>query len=115
MKQIFILFLAASLLGCQTEQSDVVTRVGFLAEQIMQHPILPSGQQDQFYFDVGDEPGSMNQIIVIYPAGMEIPTETGRRVELTGIIESISFTDGKVGDAGYSNEALTLHKWRYLD
>lgn len=122
MKQIAILGFAMFLAGCVTDQptpqADVVTRVGFLAEQVMQHPIVAGGlekKQDQFYFDIGDKPGSMNQIIVVYPVGMKIPTEIGRKVELTGTIESISFKGGKVGNSGYSNDILTLQSWRYLD
>ena len=46
---------------------------------------------------------------------MKIPTELGRKIELTGTLESISFTGGKVGESRYSNDILTLHNWRYLD
>ena len=123
MKRIATVLLAATLAGCATEnlkpQADVVARVGFLAEQVMQHPIvtiaLPGEEQDQFYFDLGDKPGSVKQIIVVYPLGMKIPTELGRKIELTGTLESISFTGGKVGESVYSNDILTLHNWRYLD
>jgi len=121
MKQIVVLVFVASLLGCAkkqpSQQAGVVTRVGFLAEEVMQHPIVAGGleeKQEQFYFDIGEKPKSMNQIIVVYPVGMKIPTAIGRKIELTGTIESISFKGGKVGNAGYSNDVLTLQGWKYM-
>lgn len=120
-KYIKILVLAAVITGCTTDKStmppDSVIRIGFLAEEITQHPIVASGieeRQDQFYFDLEDGPWEKGQIIVVYPVGMKIPTETGRRVKLTGSVEHISFKGGKVGNAGYSNDVFTLQSWKYM-
>jgi hypothetical protein len=121
MKYIMILMLAAVIAGCTTDKSamppDSIHRIGFLAKDIMQHPIVAGGleeKQDQFYFDLEDGPWEKGQIIVVYPVGMKIPTETGRRIKLTGSIEHISFKGGKVGNAGYSNDVFTLQSWKYL-
>ena len=120
-KYIMLLVLSAVLAGCTTWKSampsDSIIRIGFLAEEIMQHPIVAGGldeEQDQFYFDLEDGPWEKGQIIVVYPMGMKIPTEVGRRIKLIGTIEHISFTGGKVGDARYSNDVFTLQKWQYL-
>lgn len=119
MKQIIIFFMAV-MTGCTSHppatQTDIVTRVGFLAELIMQHPIVVSSTHEkQFYFDLGERPRSMHQIIVIYPIGMEIPTDSSRQIELTGTIRHISLKGGKVGDGRYSNDILTLKSWQYLE
>ena len=98
---------------------DGVTRVGFLAEMQLQHPIVsgggPESTTDQFYFDLGDEPRSMNQIIVVHPVAIEPPRERGRKIELSGSVEEFSFEGGGVGKMGYRNEVLTLRSWRYLE
>jgi hypothetical protein len=100
--------------------SNVVTRVGFLSEEVMQHPILahPSlngEEESQFYFDIGDKPNSMRQIIVVHPAGTNVPTERGRKIELKGTSDRISFSGGKVGRSTYENEVFHLQSWRYLN
>jgi hypothetical protein len=101
--------------------TNVVIRIGFLAEEVSQHPIVvaPSidgtEQEAQFYFDVGEKPGTMNQIIVVYPVKMKIPTERGRKIELKGTADRISLTGGKVGTSRYENEVFHLQSWQYLD
>ena len=99
--------------------SNVVVRVGFLAKEVTQHPILaePSWNgegESQFYFDAGERPVS-TQIIVVHPAKMKIPTDRGRKIELKGTADRISFTGGKVGESRYENEVFHLQSWRYLE
>jgi|GEM_PF-3167836 len=98
--------------------TNVVSRIGFLSEQVSQHPIVPSidgtEQEAQFYFDVGEKPGTMNQIIVVYPVTMKIPTEQGRKIELTGQADRISITGGKVGNSRYENEVFRLQSWKFV-
>lgn len=99
----------------------VVTRVGYLAEDVMQHPLMAapsldgSEEEAEFYFDIGEKPRSMRQIIVVHPAKMRIPTERGRKIELKGTADRISFTGSKVGKAGYENEVFHLQSWKDLD
>ena len=120
-KYIMVFMLAAVIAGCTTDKSampsDSIIRIGFLAEEVMQHPIIAGDledEQDQFYFDLEDGPWEKGQIIVVYPVGMKIPTKTGQRIKLTGSVEHISFEGGKVGNARYSNEVFTLQSWKYL-
>jgi len=123
-----ILLLAATsaLAGPVTNKTyvvgtNVVTRTGHLAVDVMQHPIMASPSIDgsdeeaEFYFDVGDKPGSGNQIIVVHPKEVNIPTEQGRKIELKGTAARISFKGGKVGNAGYENEVFHLQSWRYSE
>jgi hypothetical protein len=116
-----VFMLSAVVAGCTTTKSempsDSIIRIGFLAEEVMQHPIVAGGlaeKPDQFYFDLEDGPWERGQIIVVYPMEMKIPTEVGRRIKLIGSVEHISFKGGKVGDAGYSNDVFTLQSWKYL-
>jgi hypothetical protein len=100
--------------------TNVVVRIGFLAEDVMQHPIiaepsLGSEEQKQFNFDVGQKSDSMRQIIVVYPSKMKIPTEKGRKIELKGTADHISFKGGKGGKTGYENEVFNLQLWKYLE
>lgn len=57
----------------------------------------------------------MNQIIVVYPAKMKIPTEQGRKIGLTGTTDRISITGGKVGKSRYENEVFRLQSWKYVE
>jgi hypothetical protein len=101
--------------------TNVVSRIGFLSEQVSQHPIVATPsidgteQKAQFYFDVGEKPGTMNQIIVVYPVTIKIPTEQGRKIELTGQADRISITGGKVGTSRYENEVFRLQSWKYVE
>lgn len=101
--------------------TNVAIRIGFLSEQVSQHPIVAAPsidgteQEAQFYFDVGEKPGTMNQIVVVYPVSMKIPTEQGHKIELTGKADRISITGGKVGNSRYENEAFRLHSWKYVE
>lgn len=101
--------------------TNVVTRVGFLAVDILQHPIMAtpsidgSVEEAEFYFDVGDKPDPGRQIIVVHPKTMRIPTEQGRKIELKGTADRISFKGGKVGNAGYENEVFHLQSWKYRE
>ncbi len=100
------------------DETNLVTRVGFLAEDVLQHPIVPGSlfepEQSQFYFDVGAQSNVMQQIIVTYAVGTKIPSEHGRKIELTGI-SSIFTVGGKPHTKGeYSNEVISLRKWKYL-
>lgn len=118
-KKIFLLVILAFLIGCVTKKTDdnnVVTRVGFLSTQIMQHPIVssPMNKQKQFYFDIGEKPNSQKQIIIVYKEGMEIPRERGKKIELKGIESNISL-GGKTGKNTYKNKKITLKSWKYLD
>ena len=98
--------------------TNVVIRVGYLAEDVMQHPIVAGPPIEkgggQFYFDIGDKPRSMKQIIVVYADKMKIPTERRRKIELKGTADHISFTGGKVRNSGYENEVFQLQSWRYV-
>ena len=118
----FTAMLAVFLAGCTTEapdpQSEVVTRIGNIPEDVMQHPIvaesLSGEKQDQFYFDVDDRLNPVRQIIVVYPDGMAIPSEPGRKIELKGTISTFA-VGGETGTRGeYKNEVLNLHNWKYL-
>jgi len=86
----------------------------------MQHPLDVAFDSrmmkpmSQFYFDVGDKTGTMNQIIVTYPDGMAIPTEHGRKIELKGTATAISLGGKPKTKGSYSNEVLALESWRYL-
>ena len=100
--------------------TNVVTRVGYLAEDIMQHPVMTvpsidgSKGEAQFYFDIGEKPMQTHQIIVVHPLKLNIPTERGRKIELKGTVDRISFKGGKAGNTGYENEVFHLQSWRYL-
>ena len=97
----------------------ITTRIGFLADNVMQHPLmfepLTGKRQPQFYFDVGDNSNSMNQIIVTYPDGMAIPTEHGKKIELKGTGTTISLGGKPKTKGSYSNGVLALESWRYVD
>jgi hypothetical protein len=101
--------------------TNIVTRTGYLAMDVMQHPLMAAQSIDgreeegEFYFDVGDKHGSGNQIIVVHPKKMKIPTEQGRKIELKGTADKISFQGGKVGNAGYENEVFHVQSWKYLE
>lgn len=101
--------------------TNVVTRTGFLAVDVLQHPIMAtpsidgSEEEAEFYFDVGDTSDPGRQIIVVHPKSMKIPTERGRKIELKGTADRIAFKGGKVGNAGYGNELFHLHSWKYLE
>ena len=119
---IAVVALLLFFVGCMDQAplvGEPITRVGFLAEMELQHPIISGGvlktSTGQFYFDLGDEPGSMNQIIVLYSVKMAVPTERGRRIELSGSVEELSFEGGREGKMSYRNEVLTLRSWRYLE
>lgn len=102
-------------------ETNVVIRIGFLSEQVSQHPIVAAPSIDgtekeaQFYFDIGEKPGTMNQIIVVYPVKTKIPTEQGRKIELKGTADRISITGGKVGNSRYENEVFHLQSWKYVE
>jgi hypothetical protein len=122
MKRITIVLFAALLAGCvtnrPTSQDNVVTRIGFLAEEIMQHPNIAieisQAVSEQFYLDLGNKPRSIKQIIVVYPVGMKIPSEIQRKIELKGTVRTVVF-GGKPGSkSSYKNEVLSLHSWKYL-
>lgn len=118
MRTLLLVLLLVSVTGLFAEpKAEETKRVGYLAEQIQQHPIVtsPLAKQKQFYFDVGEKPGSGKQIIVVYPEKMNIPTEKGRQLELSGTVQEISL-GGKPGTKrSYKNEVLTLKRWRYLE
>jgi hypothetical protein len=101
--------------------TNLVTRVGFLSDFVMQHPVLsgPSIEDEdssrQFYFDLGEKPNSMNQIIVVHPTKMSVPTDKKMKIELKGTSDQISFSGGKVGESTYRNEVFQLHSWKYLE
>jgi len=108
------------------EEKKVVARIGFLAEEVGQHPVIgPSAFLDesgkvivkeikQFYFNVGEKRGSNRQIIVTYPPDMKIPTIPGRKIELRGTLDSIDL-GGEPGTKGsYGNDVLRLQSWKYL-
>ena len=121
--KMFTAMLAVFLAGCTTEtpesQNEVVTRIGNLPEDVMQHPIvaesLSGEKQDQFYFDVDDRKNPVRQIIVVYPDGMAIPTESGRKIKLKGTVSTFA-VGGVPGTRGeYTNEVLDLRNWEYLE
>jgi hypothetical protein len=96
--------------------SEYDTRVGYLPEFVGQHPIMaPMSTHDQFYFDIGEKPGSFNQIIVAYPKDMKIPTEEGRKIELKGLESSFSLGGKRGTKEGYGNRLLHLRSWKYVD
>jgi len=108
------------------EKKKVVARIGFLAEEVGQHPVIgPSAFLDesgkvivkeikQFYFNVGEKRGSNRQIIVTYPPDMKVPTIPGRKIELRGTLDSIDL-GGEPGTKGsYGNDVLRLQSWKYL-
>jgi hypothetical protein len=95
--------------------SEYVTRVGYLPEFVGQHPIMAPITHDQFYFDIGEKPGSFNQIIVVYPKDMKIPTEEGRKIELKGLESSFSLGGKRGTKEGYGNRLLHLRSWKYVD
>jgi len=119
--KIFTAMLAVFLAGCTIEQPDpqneVVTRIGILPEDVMQHPIVTEplfGENlDQFYFDVDDSLNPMRQIIVVYPVGMTIPTERGRKIKLKGTVSTFAVGGGTGSKGEYKNEVLNLHNWKY--
>jgi len=120
--KIFTALLAVFLTGCAAEQPEpqnvVVTRIGNLSEDILQHPIVaePSfvKNRDQFYFDVDDSLTPMRQIIVVYPVGMAIPTERGRKIKLKGTVSTFG-VGGELGSKGeYKNEVFNLRNWKYM-
>ena len=95
---------------------EYVTRVGYLPEFVLQHPIMaPMSTHDQFYFDIGEKPGSFNQIIVVYPKDMKILPEEGRKIELKGLESSFSLGGKRGTKEGYGNRLLDLRSWKYVD
>ena len=69
---------------------------------------------NQFYFDSSNQRAATNQIIIIFPDGMDIPAEPGRKVELKGVVAPISLV-GRPGTKGeYSNEVLSMRSWKYV-
>ena len=128
-----MLALVACLTGCTSTpkpevEGNLVTRVGFLAESVLQHPVIlfsppvedHSGKirvekVEQFYFDLGQTPKSMRQIVVTYRPGSSVPAERCRKIELKGT-STIHSVGGKPGTKGeYKNEVLHLYSWKYLD
>ena len=108
------------------KKQKVVTRIGFLAEEVGQHPIIgPSAfleesskvivkEIEQFYFNVGNKPNANRQIIVTYPPDMKIPNILGRKIELRGTLDSIDLGGEPGTKASYGNEVLQLESWKYL-
>lgn len=111
---------------CKSSNHETEIRVGVLSEEISQHPILvfpPEIADDgsemegegQFYFGVGEPEELEGQIIVIHPAGMKIPTETGRKIELTGVSEPIDLGGDEGTKPSYQGETFHLKTWKYLE
>lgn len=124
MSRFFVLLFAAAVVACTAPQQamagpEAVRRVGFLAREAVQHPVVPGDldkPQGQFYFDLGDKPGaSKGQIVVVHPAGMKVPGKFNRKIELRGTVGHFSLNGRKRTKGEYSNEVLTLRSWRYLD
>jgi len=109
----------ASVWQKQREKENVVIRTGFLPEFVMQHPSgvvfdpVKLKPMKEFYFDVGDDPRSMRQIIVAYPDGMKTPSEHGRKIVLRGTVSTIKLGGEPRTKGAYSNEVLTLKSWEY--
>jgi len=114
---------AVLFLGCaatpEAPRAEQVTRTGYLARDVLQHPVQfdpeTGRREDQFYFDLGAAPKSMRQIIVVNRSGTPPPKESGRKIELTGVVERIECRAKGPPDSRYENEVLYLRSWRYVD
>ncbi len=46
---------------------------------------------------------------------MEVPTQKGRKIEVTRLVTRIALGGAPRTKESYSNDVLTLAAWRYLD
>lgn len=116
-----IFIFAFVLVGCNGESNKSAdktankkeaagVRVGTLAKEVMQHPLIAPPGFSQFYFDIK---GTSRQIIVVFKEGMQIPTDPGKTVKLKGKIGRVSLGGKRGTPQSYSNETLTLESWQY--
>ena len=110
-----VLFVAASTYGGFTN-TNIVVRVGYLPEEIQQHPIDPDtflGGWTQGYLDLVDKGHRVRQIVVLYPKGTPRPDQAGRLVEVIGITKQVDL-GGEAGKNSYKNELIHVKNWQYL-
>ncbi|MBN2020160.1 MAG: hypothetical protein JW749_08045 [Sedimentisphaerales bacterium] len=125
MKRIFLITIflfIAPMAGCNKnsnkyQQKDSrekeQTLVGYLSKEIMQHPIIEPGRE-QDYFDIYKEGQSKRQIIVIYNEGVEHPKDRGKLIELVGKSQSVNLGGEPQTKDSYQGTVIYVRKWRYL-
>ena len=112
------LLLLASLLllqSCisQKPSATQTMRVGYLASEVMEHPVI-SDRDD--YLDLYDQQGEWRkQIIIVFADALAAPTDRNRPIELKGTLDHIDL-GGEPGTRGaYANDVLYVDTWRYLN
>jgi len=119
-----------------TDSQEMVTRVGKMAEFIMQHPMINTRlverdgntevvEDPQLYLDEYLDGKKTGQIILLFdqnvegklltPPPQETEQDLSRMIKVTGLLEIIDFGGPSGTKDSYRNEVIHVIKWEYLD
>jgi hypothetical protein len=101
-------------------EANLVRKTGMLPQSEAQQQAVvgadvgvPGGKQASL--ELIQDGRRTQQIVVIYPKDMAVPTETNRLIEVQGVIHKFETTKGNAPNNKIQYEALTVTSWKYIE
>jgi hypothetical protein len=117
---LLLLFAASTCLAGGTNETNLVRRIGMLPQSAGQQPAvvgsdigLPDGKQASL--ELIQNGKRTQQIVVIYPKNMAMPTETNKLVEVQGVLHELGTTKGNGPNKAFQYEVLAVESWKYIE